>query len=308
MNGKFSLGHILFNLAGGAIVLSVVGYGVFSFFVDEERGACSARYPAASVMALRKSNGNLFSPMQFKTSIGRAERGIIENVRLYEQPASHGSVPTFKVNLEEGTSTGYKKRDPAGGIGFAWSPNLLTTADAACLRFKMRLPNDFDYGRGGLLPGIYGGKPLRADQPGDGIRSFSTRLVWRPKGEGMAYIQVPDTKRAGRGLVGRSLKLPRGNWIDVQQEVVMNDPGKENGILRIWVDGRMKLEHTQMVWRTNKSLGASGVISEIAYGTPSRGGTAPKTTNITFSAFELSWQGGRSDQQTAASRSANTTR
>jgi hypothetical protein len=41
------------------------------------------------------------------------------------------------------------------------------------------------------------------------------------------------------GLVGGALRMERGRWYCIETEVKLNTPGKSDGELRIWVDGRL---------------------------------------------------------------------
>lgn len=299
---KLDFGTILFNLAGGAVVLGVLGYAAVSFFHKEHRAACAERYPSPTLMTLRTSSGELFTPMELKSYIGRAQRGVAVNTKTIEISDGDSEMSGISVRLDVGTSTGYVRGDKPGGIGFAWAPEDLTSADAACLRYKVKLPADFDYAAGGLLPGIYGGKPLRADQEAKGDKAFATRIIWRPEGRAAAFSQYEEAGDRGATFRSRRMKLPRGRWVDIQQEIILNQPGRSDGLLRVWIDGELALEQAWLGWRDSEDVSIGGVISEVSYGLPEHNGKAPTTTQIDLSEFELSWKNGTADRTTASQK------
>ena len=66
---------------------------------------------------------------------------------------------------------------------------------------------------------------------------------------------------------------------------------RSNGILRLWVDGRLKFEDPAVAWRGNGAITLSGSLAEIGY--VSLGGIekpAKQQTNIMISPLKLSWQ------------------
>lgn len=305
---KVDYGSLLFNAAGVGIVLLVVGYTGASFVIKEQAGVCSARYPSPFVMNLRTVDGDLYTPMELKGYIGRAQRGVTQNARTMDVETGEFSGAGLRIRMDEGTTTGYEKGDIPGGVGFAWTPGDMNGAQAACLRYRMKLPNDFDFGKGGLLPGLYGGKPLRADQKAVGDKSFASRLVWRTGGQGAAFAQYEGLDHSGYAFASKQLRIPKGNWIDVQQEVVLNTPGKADGLVRVWIDGKLGLEQNGIPWRTSADIGIEGVIAEVTYGIPRLSVMAPALTSIEISEFEVSWQSSRPHQTATKPKSGNIVR
>jgi hypothetical protein len=48
------------------------------------------------------------------------------------------------------------------------------------------------------------------------------------------------------GLVGGRLRMERGRWYSIETEVKLNTPGRQDGEIRIWVDGRLHAEKRGM--------------------------------------------------------------
>jgi len=43
--------------------------------------------------------------------------------------------------------------------------------------------------------------------------------------------------------------MKRGEWQNVQMEMIMNEPGKANGVQRLYVDGKLALELTGVMFQ-----------------------------------------------------------
>src|SRR3546814_9436959 len=75
--------------------------------------------------------------------------------------------------------------------------------------------------------------------------------MWREDGEGELYEYVYNKKGKYGLSVGRgSFTFPSGRWVEVDLEVVMNDPGERNGQARLWIDGRPVIEQNDIVYST----------------------------------------------------------
>ena len=82
----------------------------------------------------------------------------------------------------------------ASGVGFDVAPTGNFTGNEATLEYEVFFPSDFEFVRGGKLPGISGGprgcsgctkaEPLRS-------QCFSARFMWGANGQGFAYLYVP---------------------------------------------------------------------------------------------------------------------
>lgn len=290
LEGKFDPKRIILHVSGAATILFVCGYVLYSLIDSPKVVACSGRYPPATIMAMADARGRLFSANEFKGYIGRAQRGLAENARPALRDGPDGKEPVLQVRMAKGSSDGYSQKTVPGGVGFAWSPSSLEASQSACLAYQLYFPHDFDPGSGGLLPGLYAGKPLRADQFADGQKSAAARLTWSRDGKAAAFVQVPGASHGGN-LFSLRHTLPKGRWFPIEQEIVLNDPGQRNGILRLWLDRKLAFEQRNILWRQEPGLGLSGVISEIAYGGPRTAGGAPKTTIVQMTPFGLAWSG-----------------
>ena len=139
--------------------------------------------------------------------------------------------------------------NPGGGQFYTSFDDIgrpgLSTAPALYLRYYLRFPAGFDFGRGGKLPGLYGGT-IGAESGGNHGAGFSTRYMWRdhqvsgsvhhcsrfaPCAE--VYPYIPNSGNGyGRDLGGRWQWQADGNWHMVEQRV-----DRVTGDITVWYDG-----------------------------------------------------------------------
>ncbi len=98
----------------------------------------------------------------------------------------------------------------SSGVSLHISP--LPESEKATLEYEVYFPADFDFVKGGKLPGIMGGSKgcagCRRDEP---LRSncFSARFMWGPDGEGYPYLYLPRLTQHTSdfcSLVGKFIK------------------------------------------------------------------------------------------------------
>ena len=65
--------------------------------------------------------------------------------------------------------------------------------DEVFLRYYVRLSDNFDFGPGGVLPGVCGGRCGAPPRSLDGIEAWAIRLHWSPTGE-IGFEHVPRTQ------------------------------------------------------------------------------------------------------------------
>ena len=163
----------------------------------------------------------------------------------------------------------YKKNGygSEAGTNFRAQPAKVFPAKSATLAYKVFFPKDFDFVKGGKLPGLWGGAPGSGggDWNDDG---FSLRVMFREKGEAVAYVymctdqgaysgdedcklvraQGPGfskiahhTNGAGVDLWRDSgLKFIKGAWNDVELSLAVNTPGKADGTVSLKLNGVLR--------------------------------------------------------------------
>lgn len=210
--------------------------------------------------------------------------GVDENVAVSQ--AGHGTRLTVRYP-ENSINPSSKKNHPLGGAGFVARPLPDGTA-RACLRYRLRFEDGFDFVRGGKLPGLFGGEAPSGGKEVDGTKGFSMRLMWRRDGEGEVYAYVANKRSDYGASIGRGTwTFEPGRWVEIQQEVILNDPEAADGIVRLWVDGRQVVEQRDIVYRTVERIGIDGLMFSTFFGGSSRKWASPKDQSVDFEGFEL---------------------
>ena len=217
-----------------------------------------------------------------------AERliGVEENVEVMEGDGGEGSFLRVRYPEDSVNFGSADDETPLGGAAF-YAP--FADAQASCLHYRVRFPEDFEFAKGGKLPGLYAGEAPSGGEKVSGKDGWSIRLMWREGGEGELYEYVFNKKgkyglSAGRGL----FTFPRGRWVDVDLEVVVNDLDERNGTARLWIDGRLVIEQSDLVYATDDdSPREGGLMFSTFFGGSSESWASPKDQHVDFADFRL---------------------
>ncbi|KAJ7151482.1 hypothetical protein C8R46DRAFT_1122136, partial [Mycena filopes] len=204
---------------------------------------------------------------------------------------------------------------PEGGLSFyAPGPDSLdmTTAKTLTLGYSVFFEKGFDFNKGGKLPGLYGGDDAEtAIGCSGGRRStacYSARLMWRTNGMGEMYTYLPDYEVTGFSAnkrvcdiaplsecnptygasVGRgAFTFPTGEWTTVSQRVQLNDVGKANGELELWVNGKSVISVNGLILRDSSAGKHRGIQMQTFFGGSEADWASPKTQSTYFSDFSV---------------------
>lgn len=158
-----------------------------------------------------------------------------------------------------------------GGAGWRWP---IGRHEQAELLYTLRFSEDFDFVKGGKLPGLCGGpENVSGGRPADGKNGFSARLMWRKDGRGEAYVYHKNQKsNYGDSFpFPEDFRFPMDTAVSVRLAVSMNTPGNKDGMLRVWAtitgqDEKLMVEKKDMEWRTVDSFGVDGLYFETFHG------------------------------------------
>lgn len=275
-----NLQSVLFNGAGVAILLTVAGYMVHSFFKNEQIPRCSQRYPAGQQFSMQSSSGGVMSPIELQASLPSREWGLLRNARVVtiEGNQSHFlQVALAATDDEEGTRT--------NGVGFVWKPEKLEGANSACLSYKVFFSKDFKFEGEGYLPGLFATPDLAALDEPKPSGGFVARMGWQKDGTVNVALNAMSAT-SGRWIGANTRAVwPIGTWVDVEQELKFNEKGKANGLLRVWMNGELQLDNGKLDLGANDQVSLTGIVSDIHY---LRGPVA--TSRLTVSPFIVQWQ------------------
>lgn len=176
----------------------------------------------------------------------------------------------FKPTYIEGSDLSYFENPttlisifPAGIFGPQKSgynfQSRLSANKIKTLNYEVWFSPDFDFVRGGKLPGFCGGKGATGGDPATGNNGFSTRIMWRKDGKAINYIyHVNQKSRYGddfQWVKGKEeVSFQRGVWQKIRMNVSLNDPEKSNGIVQTYLNDELVFEKKDFVFRTNKKI------------------------------------------------------
>ncbi|CEL54489.1 polysaccharide lyase family 14 protein [Rhizoctonia solani AG-1 IB] len=178
--------------------------------------------------------------------------------------AAVGTAPDGKAAMEVlfGKGSFALNSAVAGGISFyAYGPSDLSSGNEFTLGYSIFFESGFDFVHGGKLPGLYGGTSNDEAASCSGGRHaltcFSTRFMWRDEGAGEVYVYLPSdpankflcngARIPGKNICGSdygtslgrgSFRFETGKWNYVAQRIKLNTPGKADGELQVWFNGK----------------------------------------------------------------------
>jgi len=242
---------------------------------------CSQRYASLGTIAL-------LADLPAEAAVERAFQpdrawGIDQNVRLVAADAA-GS-PALAVRYPRG-SVAPSSTAPRGGAGFLSRAGLEGGATAACLAYRLRFAPGFAFNKGGKLPGLYGGDGPRGGAAA--VNGFSARLMWRRDGAGELYAYLPQRRQGHGESVGRGAwRFPTGRWVSIEQEIVLNTPNAADGVVRVWVDGGLRLERRDLRWREHEGVLIEGLMFSTFFGGSDGSWASPRDQEAVFADFRL---------------------
>lgn len=221
----------------------------------------------------------------------RHDRGFgLERIKLVSEPTAAGAPAWYlRVDYPRGSTSPSDLGAPGGGaqfLGIGPGP----PADHLFLRYRVRFAPGFPFVKGGKLPGLYGGRRISGGRIPDGTDGFSTRFMWRAGGAGEVYAYLPSSTTWGTSLGRGSFQFEPGRWHCLEQEVALNTPGRSDGIIRVWLDGRPVFATSDLLFRTAPALRIEGIFFSTFFGGHDASWAPPADTHADFADFAL---GGR---------------
>ena len=175
----------------------------------------------------------------------------------------------LRVKVEKGGHYG-------GSIQYRFKDKTGSEPEEIYFRYYLRLGDDWDPARGGKLPGIGGtyGQAGWGGRPSNGRNGWSARGQFKGRKDGKTpigfYCYHADMKgRYGSAWIWEKDKLgylENNRWYCIEQYAKMNTPGKNDGILRGWVDGRPAFEKADVRMRDTPELKIECIWINIYHG------------------------------------------
>jgi hypothetical protein len=160
--------------------------------------------------------------------------------------------------------------------------------DVLELSYQVRFPADFDFVKGGKLPGLYGGTVTSGQHIPDGTNGFSTRYMWRADGDGEVYAYLPTSEEHGTSLGRGCWMFDSGTWNTIRQRVQLNTPGESDGRITVWQDDQLVLDRPGLEFRTTGELRIDGLFFSTFFGGDDDSWASPVDQHADYAAFTLS--------------------
>ncbi|GAA4278327.1 Ig-like domain-containing protein [Aquimarina mytili] len=156
----------------------------------------------------------------------------------------------------------YIKNSASGRNGGFIFDSSFDGAEEATLEYRVKFDKNFTWATGGKLPGLGGASTNSGGIPAGcttnesvNKNAFSCRLMWRRNRDHtqppyiIVYPYLPnrDTRCGGNITFIRNIK--KDKWYTIKQYIKLNTPGRKNGVLKMYVDGELKLEKNDVEYR-----------------------------------------------------------
>jgi hypothetical protein len=176
---------------------------------------------------------------------------------------------------------------PSGGVGFRVKLGL-PPSNTMHLSYYVRFAPNFEFVKGGKLPGMGGGNGNTGGKIPNGYDGFSSRLMWRDGGHGEVYAYLPSSKTWGTSLGRGSWTFKKGVWHHMEQTLRVNTPGKRDGKVMVWQDGRLVFRTGGLEFRRTGDLKIDQLIFETFFGGGARDWATPVDTWADFADVSVS--------------------
>ncbi|KAK7057178.1 hypothetical protein R3P38DRAFT_2839757 [Favolaschia claudopus] len=214
--------------------------------------------------------------------------------------SSSSSGPVLQVTYPAGSFSG-----ETGGAQFI---NLWNTSDSGgfqsmLLSYEVAFDKNYNWVKGGKLPGLRGGTSPNGCSGGNestGLDCFSTRIMWRPNGQGEAYAYIPTPNNLcseknvvcnddfGISLSRGSFGFQSGQWNHVSLLVQLNNPvDVANGNVEVYFNNVQAFAQQNLQIRASDSVTAGGLFFSTFFGGSDSSWATPDTTHTYFRNFEL---------------------
>jgi hypothetical protein len=153
------------------------------------------------------------------------------------------------------------------------------------LRYSLRFQPGFQFVKGGKLPGFFGGSGGSGGIHHDD--GFSTRYMWRTNGAGEVYAYLPGASGDGESLGRGSWTFTPGRWTTIEQQIHLNTPGRADGTVTVWLNGRQVFTKPDLTYRTTPDLHIDGLMFSTFFGGGDPSWASPTNQYIDFAGFTI---------------------
>ncbi|KAF9452404.1 polysaccharide lyase family 14 protein [Macrolepiota fuliginosa MF-IS2] len=270
--------------------------------------ATSTAFPFPS-STLSPADATSLIVSQWSLGKGRIQDGT-SNIAFVADPFP-GSPPTGDpgdTSTTNGNTSVLQVTYPADsfsqGSGGTQFYNLWNTTDGSSfgtmlLSYEVAFDSNFNWVKGGKLPGLRGGLDGTGCSGGDtlpdGSNCFSSRVMWRKSAEGEVYAYIPTPNNLcsakdvicnpdfGTSFSRGSFGFLAGRWARLAMLVQMNNPPNiANGQIQLFYNDRLAISRTGLQIRSNDSLSINGLFFSTFFGGSDQSWATPTTQHTYF--------------------------
>jgi len=182
----------------------------------------------------------------------------------------------LQITVPAGENTG-------SGAAFKFEDQIGAEPEEVFFRYYLRIDQSWDPTDGGKFPGISGtyGVAGWGGRPSDGTNGWSARGLFQPTVTGADnplantvplghYIYHPEqSSQWGDNVLwqdGYLGYLEKDRWYSIEQHLMLNTPGVNDGILETWIDGRLAYRQTDWRWRDTSALKIEQIWLNVYHG------------------------------------------
>lgn len=171
----------------------------------------------------------------------------------------------------------------------------LAPQDEYFFSYRVKFDSGFDFVKGGKLPGLAGGT-VKSGRIPNGYDGWSARMMYWEKGKLSFYLYFPkQSTRWGERLYLKNqkndtLQIDKGSWHQVTQHVKLNTPGKNDGILQAWFDGKEAFYSDTILFRKDKKVKTDRISYSVFMGGDDLSWAPANDQYICFDDFRVSTQ------------------
>ncbi len=212
----------------------------------------------------------------------------MQNLRVLSEPQGK-HVKFLRTFYPKGSASPTVTRQqgaPVGGGQFYASLGI-TPRHALRLSYAVRFSSNFDFVKGGKLPGLFGGTATSGGTIPNGTNGVSTRYMWRHNGSGEVYAYLPGASDYGVSIGRGNWQFIPGRWHQITQEVVLNQPNQQDGRIRVWFDGKLVLDERNLLFRTSDRLKLEGIFFSTFFGGNDASWASRRDVTVDFADFKV---------------------
>lgn len=196
----------------------------------------------------------------------------------YENGVSDGHVSVIREPKTTWLRVLYPKGShggPSGGAGWRYPLGVKPDRSSAEVRYSVLFEKDFDFVKGGKLPGLCGGpKTITGGDKVTGDEGWSARIMWRKEGRAQAYVYHMNqpSKYGDEFDFPDDVRFLPGKPAHLRIRVTMNTIGQRDGTLQVWIrqgdepKDRLVVDRSDMQWRSVESIGADSILFNTFHG------------------------------------------